>query len=82
MISGGVKGVAIPTLIHGGRAAQTIGSAIAPWVSGAGALEAAGTGAVALGTGGLWLATGVGGFGLPFATTAELLARMECGCTR
>ncbi len=79
-ISGGAKGVVIPTLIRGGQAAQAIGSAIAPWVSGAGALEAGGVAATALGTAGLWGATAVGGFSAPFSTTAEFMARKECSC--
>ena len=82
VISGGAKGVAIPTLIRGGQAAQAVGSAIAPWVSGAGALQAGGVAATALGTAGLWGATAVGGFGLPFSTTAEYMARRECSCQR
>jgi RHS repeat-associated protein len=82
VISGGIKGVAVPTLIYGGQAMQTVGSAVAPWVAGAGALEAGGVAATTLGTAGLWVVTGVGAFGLPFATTAEFMARRECSCRR
>ena len=80
MISGGAKGVVIPTLIRGGQAAQAVGNAVAPWVPGAGALAAGGVAATALGTAGLWGATAVGGFGAPFSTTAEFMARRECSC--
>jgi len=82
IVSGGVKGVVVPTLIYGGRFAQEVGGAIQPWVSSGAAIEAVGVGSTALGTAAYWGVMLGGSFALPFSTTAEFLAREECECAK